>query len=154
MKKFLPIIIAIVIIIGGGAFYSGMLVGKNQATTTAQNNFQNFRNLTPQQRQQMGFDGAGRANGNNDNFATGNIIAKDDKSITLQLNNNDGSKIIFYSPTTEVGKFTTGTPNDLSIGENVSVNGTANQDGSLTAQMIQLRPKIPGSINNATSTNQ
>lgn len=155
MKKFLPIIIAVIIIVGGGAFYGGMLFGqsKNKSNAPGGINFQNFRNLTPEQRQQMGFTDAGGDRGNSANFTTGEIIAKDNLSITLKLRDG-GSKIIFYSPTTEVGKFTTGTPNDLSIGENVSVNGTANQDGSITANSIQLRPEMPNSSNNATSTNQ
>jgi len=155
MKKSLPIIIAIVIIVGGGAFYGGMLFGqnKNKNNTPAGINFQNFRNLTPEQRQQMGFSGAGGGRGNGANFTTGEIIAKDNSSITLKLRDG-GSKIIFYSATTEVGKFTTSTPNDLIIGENVSVNGTTNQDGSITANSIQLRPEMPNNPNNATSTNQ
>lgn len=41
---------------------------------------------------------------------------------------------------TEISKFSEGAINDLEIGKNISINGTANSDGSLIAQMIQLRP--------------
>lgn len=156
MKKSLPIIIAIVIIVGGGAFYGGMLFGqsKNKNNTPAGINFQNFRNLTPEQRQQMGLPNGRSDNGQTGgNFTSGEIIAKDNTSLTLKLRDG-GSKIIFYSDTTQVEKFATGTPSDLVIGDSVTINGTTNQDGSITANSIQLRPEIPNNPNNATSTNQ
>lgn len=138
MKKFLPAIIIIAIVIAGGAFYGGMVYGKSQSAGTPGGNAQNFRG------QGQFANRVGRT-GNNSGagFANGQIISKDDKSITLQLNNNGGSKIIFYSPSTEVGKFVTSTPSDLTIGQNVVVTGQTNQDGSVTAQSIQIRPNLP-----------
>jgi len=87
-----------------------------------------------------------RAGGQQGNgFVNGEIIAKDDpakdgagKSITVK--SNDGSsKIVFFSSTTKIMKSVDGSPGDLAIGKQVSVNGAANQDGSVTAQTIQLR---------------
>jgi hypothetical protein len=37
-------------------------------------------------------------------------------------------------------KTTAGTSNDLVVGTNVSVQGTANPDGSVSAQIISIRP--------------
>ena len=147
MKKILPIIIVVFIIAGGGGFYGGMLYGQSKNKSVGPGDFQNFRNLTPEQRQQMGVNGRFNNGQNAGNFTSGEIISKDDKSITLKLPDG-GSKIILFSDSTEISKFATGTSVDLVVGDNISVNGTGNQDGSITAQSIQLRPAMPNSPSN------
>ncbi len=48
-------------------------------------------------------------------FACGDVIAKDDKSITIKM--RDGSsKTIFYSDTSEISKSIKGTADDLTRG--------------------------------------
>lgn len=75
-------------------------------------------------------------------FITGDIIAKTDNSITVQ--SRDGSsKIIFFGSSAEVSKFVQGASSDLLTGETVTVSGTANTDGSINAQTIQIRPAAP-----------
>ncbi len=143
MKKTLLMIAVVAIVVGGGAFYGGMKYAQGGSQRG------NFANLTPEQRQQFtanagaGFrSGTGQGRGGmNGGFTAGEIISKDDKSITLKMPDG-GSKIIFYSDTTEVSKFTEGGAEDLVVGKNISVNGTANQDGSVTAQSIQIRPLL------------
>ena len=144
MKKLIPIIILAIIIIGGGAFYGGMKYAQNKV----QGGFQNLRNLSSEERQQrlqqMGADvGAGFRSGNSggSDFISGKIISKDDKSLTVKLPNG-GSKIIFFSESTEISKFASGSANDLEIGKTITVNGTANQDGSITSNSIQIRPEM------------
>ncbi len=148
MKKTLLSIIIVAIIVGAGAFYGGMKYSQSKASASNQNSG-NFVNLTPEQRQarlqQIGVSGQGtgqrgaRADGG---FATGEIISKDDKSITIKLQDG-GSKIVFFSVDTPVMKSVSGNLQDLVTGEQAVVSGTANQDGSLTAQSIQLRPALP-----------
>jgi len=147
MKKLLPIIIVLAVVVGGVAFYGGMKYAQSKSSRQfGQGNFPDFNNLSAEERQQrmqqMGAGNGFRNGTSTANFASGEIISKDDKSITVKLRDG-GSKIIFYSDTTEVSKFIEGTSGDLEIGKTVTVNGTANQDGSITAQSIQLRPEMP-----------
>lgn len=132
MNKTSKIILGIVIllVVAGGAFYCGTLYGKNQATS-ARSNFGAFRGT------RIG------ASTNGSSFISGSILSKDSSSITLQLPNNGGSKIIFYSGTTQISKMAAGTADDLANGATISVNGTTNSDGSITAQNIQIRPARP-----------
>ena len=86
----------------------------------------------------------------------GKVVAKDANSITVELSapgqgsgadttstTGTGSKIVFYTDQTTVMKTTTGSANDIVVGSQVSINGSANTDGSVTAQTISLRPNIP-----------
>jgi hypothetical protein len=156
MKKNILMIIAIIIIVGGGAFYGGIKYAEaKNKTGNNQPNGQNFGNLTPEQRQQF----ANRAGGRTGNtaqqggFTSGQIISQDAKSITIKLRDG-GSKIIFISDKTEISKFAAGTASDLAVDVNVSVNGSANSDGSITAQTVQIRPDLPNnpSGQNASTT--
>ncbi len=142
-QKHYIIIVALLIIVGGGAFYGGMKYGQS---------------LTPARGQ---FGGRGGAGGNfpGRNFGagmsavTGQVVSKDDKSITVQ--GRDGSdKIVLYTATTTVGKTVSGSSSDLDQGQQVTAVGTTNSDGSVTAQSIQIRPAMmfPGQPGSGTNT--
>lgn len=129
MKKLLPIIAAVVVV-GGAGFYGGMAYGKGSAAPSA-------ASVGAQAFGQGG--NFSRRNGQAGGFVSGQIVGKDDKSITVGTADG-GSKIVFVSGSTRVMKSSLGALTDLAIGESVTANGTANSDGSVTAQSVQLRP--------------
>ncbi|MBI2628097.1 MAG: hypothetical protein HYW71_01510 [Candidatus Niyogibacteria bacterium] len=130
MKKLL--IIGIAVIVSGGAFYGGMKYAENKALSDRQQRIQQFGGSRTE------FRNGGSGNRIGGGFASGEIIAKDNKSLTVKLQDG-GSKIIFLSDSTEITKSAEGALSDLEIGKNISVNGAANSDGSVTAQIIQLK---------------
>ena len=124
------------IIVAGGSFYGGMRY--QQSNVPARGSFAQMGS---------GYGGVtGRAGGRggmtNSGFASGSILSKDATSITINMRTG-GSKIVLLSDKTQVVKAATGTLDDLIVGGNVTVTGTANSDGSVTAESVQVRPDMP-----------
>jgi hypothetical protein len=143
-KKNIIITAILVVVVGAGAFFGGTVYEKSSLTKAGLlrggNNLGNRQGQGEQGQNQGRPGGAGfnRGAGGGD-FATGQIISKDDKSITIKIQDG-GSRIVFFSDSTTVGKSTQGTAADLNTGEQVMVNGKSNPDGTVTAQNIQIRP--------------
>lgn len=132
------ILIFAAIVIAALSFYGGTLYGKsNNQTAQSSGRFSGIPSGGQQQGtgQRGAFPGGGNA-------ITGEIMSKDDKSITLKLQDG-GSKIIFFSDSTKITKSTAGSLNDLEIGKTAIIGGKQNSDGSFTAETIQLRPLTP-----------
>ncbi|MBN1325632.1 hypothetical protein JW977_01455 [Candidatus Falkowbacteria bacterium] len=144
MKKQHTLIIIFVIaivVISALSFYGGMRCAQNK------------RNL--------GFSqGPGQLNSQgirmNNGMTSGEILAIDDNSVTLKMKES-GSKIILLSDSTAISKMTDSSKTDLIVGTNVTVTGTTNSDGSITAKSIQIRsadnqemPPLPGEEINST----
>lgn len=150
-QKILIVVIIAFVIGGAGGFYGGMKYAQNKINGRGNMVLQDFQNMTQEERQQatQRFRDPGsriltapRGNGSGGGFVSGEILIKDDKSITMKL--PDGStKIVFYSDSTTIGKATTGTASDLALGEQAMVSGTVNSDGTIAASSIQLRPGLP-----------
>jgi len=145
MKKTILIFIVLIVLVGAGSFYGGMKYQQNKSSSSRISG-QGFQNLTAEQRQQMlqGNAGAGVRRGNGVNFLAGEVISKDDKSLTLKISDG-GSKIVFFSASTKISKMADGSVNDLEIGKTITVNGQQNSDGSYTASTIQLSPRFASS---------
>lgn len=131
-NKLIASIVVSAIVFGGGGYYFGT---KSGASQIPQRSAGAFAGRTG------GVTGA-RFGGGGTVF--GNIISKDASSITIQLaagtSTASGSKIVLFDASTQVQKMVSGSPNDLTVGTNVTAIGTANSDGSITAQSIQIRP--------------
>ena len=144
MKKIIPIFI-VLIVIGGGAFYGGMKYGESKSPL-GDFSRQGFQNLSEEERQQL-FQGnvggtiqKGVERGTGASFLNGEVIDKDEQSLTLKT--MDGSsRIIFFSGSTEISKTTEGSTDDIEIGRQIMVTGEQNSDGSYTAKTIQLSPR-------------
>lgn len=133
-KNVILVSVILILIAAAGGFYGGMKYAGNK---NPQKNFlangANFQGM-----RQGGGNGSGNRTGAG--FVNGEILKKDDKSITVKLPDG-GSKIVYLSDKAEISKSASGTPSDLEIGKQVMVNGTANSDGSITANLIQIRPQ-------------
>ncbi|MCX6790357.1 MAG: DUF5666 domain-containing protein, partial [Candidatus Kaiserbacteria bacterium] len=78
----------------------------------------------------------------NGGLLSGTIEAKDATSLTL--NTRDGSShVVLITPATNVSKSVSGATSDITVGSTVTVSGTANSDGSVSATLVQLRPTTP-----------
>lgn len=136
-KKYLPVIIT-AIVVGGAAFFGGMQYAKSQVPMRT--GFGNFVGggaaVGTAGGRRTGMNVAGASSG----AVIGQILSRDAQSITVQTQGN-GSKIVFLSTSTAVMKTAAGSSEDLVNGAQVVISGTANSDGSITAQSIQLRPE-------------
>jgi len=124
--------IVIAVVVGAAGFFGGYKFAQSKTPASRAGQF-----AAAGRTGAAGGNAARRAGGG---FTSGQIISSDSKSITVQLPNNGGSKIVFYAPSTQINKPTTVDASQLTTGSNVIVTGTANSDGSITAQNIQIRP--------------
>ncbi|MCL5010825.1 MAG: hypothetical protein M1127_01275 [Patescibacteria group bacterium] len=146
-KLLLTTIIVVIVCLGAG-FFGGWQYSKKAGKNSAA--FGPSSPMAQQRFQQNNAAAGNRAFRGNSGLVNGEIIAKDSQSITVQLrqagpnatgspNSTEGSKIIFFAPTTEISKFVAGSTNDLQIGKQITASGSANPDGSITGQTIQIR---------------
>ncbi|HOZ56440.1 MAG: hypothetical protein BWY51_00764 [Parcubacteria group bacterium ADurb.Bin316] len=123
--------VILVILVGAGSFFGGMKYYQKKSGT-------NFQRSSVQgqfgQGNRTGYVGR-QASGQG--FVNGQIIAKEDKSITVK-SRDGGSKLVFLSESTEISKSATGTVDDLAEDAMIIANGATNPDGSITATNIQI----------------
>ena len=130
----------LIILVGGVAFFGGMKYGQGKCSSFGP---QSFMQRQGQNGGQFGQGNRmGGARGNGGTFVNGQIISKDDKSITVK-SPDGGSKIVFFGNNAQIVKAASGTVSDLINDTQVVVTGQSNSDGSITAKNIQIRPEMP-----------
>lgn len=117
----------LVIIVGAGGFFAGMKYQEIRQPSRA--DFQARMGM------RQGSPGGQRPVGSE--TVRGEIMEKDEKSITVKSPDNS-SKIILILENTAINKATEGSIDDLKTGEQVMVFGKSNSDGSISATNIQL----------------
>ncbi|OQA36365.1 MAG: hypothetical protein BWY53_00570 [Parcubacteria group bacterium ADurb.Bin326] len=137
MKKFIPLIVLVAIVIAAASFFGGMQYANAKGPQSGRGDFQNGSGL-----QNRSFANGDKQMEARNNMAMGEILSKDDQSLTIKLTNG-GSKIVFFSSSTEIGKEVSASIQDLEVGKAVTASGAANDDGSIVAKTIQLRDSLP-----------
>lgn len=132
MKKIISVIIISIIVIGGGAFYGGMKYGQSKILSPEQRK-QFFQEKIGEKQEKIG-KGIGKGS------LMGEVIDKDEQSLTLKMPDG-GSRIVFFSDSTQISKMVNGLTDDIEIGKQIMVTGEQNSDGSYTAKTIQLSPR-------------
>jgi len=153
-KNIIVLFVLVALVVGAGSFYGGMVYGKSSSKGLAGRNFngQQFgANIAGMGQRGDRAGGAGAADG----FVSGEVISQDGQSITVKLvarqnptgqnatGQTGGTKIVFFSTSTQVMKTAEGSIGDIAVGSNLTITGKTNSDGSITAQSIQVRPSVP-----------
>jgi hypothetical protein len=139
-KYILPTVFLVIGLVGG---FGGGYYFKTYQQSKLRSNFQSGTGMG----QRFTPNGTNRGTGQQNRGAfgggvEGEIISKDDKSITVKM--PDGStRIVLFSDTTAYSDFKEAKKSDLKEGLRIAVFGSSNTDGSLTAQRIQLNPMTP-----------
>lgn len=77
-------------------------------------------------------------------FINGTLVKKDESSFSVKQ--RDGSmKLVLITSSTKASKMTDASLKDFNLDQQVMITGTANSDGSVTAQTVQIRSAdMPG----------
>ena len=139
------IIVAVILVIvaAAGGFFAGLMYQKTQASALGAAGRSNF---------------AGRFGQSGQNAAAfrpvrGQVLSMSDTTLTVKM--SDGStKIVVLSSSTAFMQSTKAALTDIKTGDTINVVGTANSDGSVTAQDVQINPPMQGGFARPTGTGQ
>ncbi len=130
MNKTVKIIVGLIVV--ATLFYGGVLYGKKHPASS-----QAMAVRTGQFGSQGIRGGRGLQAGGGVVF--GDVLSRDAQSITVKTRDG-GSKLVFIATSTSFSKVVKSSVSDVYVGMRVSVSGTANTDGSVTANSIQETP--------------
>ena len=136
MNKTIITAIAVAIVFGGGGYY----FGKQSAASATPSGAAAFAARAGGAGRTGAFGGAGGG------FAAGTIIATGNGTMTIQMpastssTATTGTKIVLFDNSTQVSELQSVPASNLAVGQSITVTGTTNSDGSVTATSIQVRP--------------
>jgi hypothetical protein len=122
------ILVVVAIVFAGGGFFGGVKYqqGKTPAVAARPGGAAGFAG------RRAGGAGGGAS------FVSGQVLSSDSSTITVK-NMAGGSEIVILAPSTQYRKAVDGSASDVTVGSMVTVTGSTNSDGSLTAQSVQIR---------------
>jgi hypothetical protein len=143
-KSFVSLLI-VAVILGcaiGGALAGGIAIGKSQGSQTSQyaslpsglGNIPGLGNTTGQGNFQFPGNSTGIRSGNG--TAVGTVQKVEGNVITL--NTSTGTVLVNIGNSTSIQKMTEGSLADISLGENITVSGNKNADGSIQARSVTI----------------
>lgn len=130
-------IVAVVLIVvaAAGGFFGGVMYQKNQTSTLSATGRGNYAARF----------GQGGQNAAGFRPVRGQVLSMDNNSLTVKLSNGS-TEIVVLSGSTAFMQSTTAALSDVKTGDTVNVVGTANSDGSVTAQQVQINPPAGGAM--------
>lgn len=140
MKKNQYMLVLAALLIGAVSFFAGTRYqlsnkGNNLSESAMGNGV--AQGQRGQQVIQQGNAKMGQNNLQGGGMVSGEIASKDGQSLTVKM--SDGStKIVIVADSTSYKKSTDAVAADLIVGENVTVIGTTNTDGSVTAKTVTV----------------
>lgn len=132
-KQWVSLVIVAVVFAGGGFFGGVKYEASKKPAVTASRSGQ-FAGTGAA----GGFGGRRAGGANGGSFVSGQVLSVDSNSITVK-NMAGGSQIVILAPSTQYRKAVDGSATDVTTGSMVTVTGSTNTDGSLTAQSVQIR---------------
>jgi hypothetical protein len=132
-KQWVTLVVVAVIFAGGG-FFGGIKyqAAKTPAVAARTGSFAGGAGAAG------GFARRGAGGAAAGSFVNGQVLSSGSNSITVK-NMAGGSQIVILAPSTQYRKAVDGSASDVTVGSMVTVTGTTNSDGSLTAQSVQIR---------------
>jgi hypothetical protein len=148
------VVAVVVLALAGGAFFGGMKLGQNQVIKNPMQYLAGADGAFPIRAGNGQFPGGAGTDAQGGQFPgaggtpgagfQGRGVAASADTIqaidgdTITLNTADGSVKVITSDTTYIQKYMSVTVADLAVGDSVTVQGTNNDDGSITARSIRV----------------
>lgn len=139
-KKLLFIAVAVVLLLGVGVLYGVVTYSGNNFLYAHPNNggvFQTQERSNSMDQDMMGKQKMESAK-SNVGLTAGEVTAKDDTSITIKARDGSMRKIMLMD-STDVTRSMESSPDEIEVGERVSVVGEMKEDGTLQARAVQIK---------------